>query len=184
MSRPQSQTACPMRWIGGDDRGSVLCYSGPLLLDSRMTAVAFCYTNAGFVIGADGRSRTLDSATGTYRLDGDNHQKIYPLPGAGRIIAYGMMGEAVASEDNSFDLKAEIERQRKRLATKPFANLRDYVGAIGIKLKKNYEKATETCLDYKIPADAQDEYDRLLARVIAVGYVSSKPSCVQGGIFL
>jgi hypothetical protein len=174
----------PNRWLGSaDDRGSILCYSGPLLLDSRMTAISFCYIEPGFVIAADGRSRTFDSATGIYCPNGETHQKIFPLLGAGRILAYAMMGEAVASEDNSFDLKVEIERQRKRLATKHFPNLRDYMGAIGIRLRKAYEKATETCLDYKPPADARDEYDRMLARVIAVGYVASKPSCVQAEFF-
>jgi len=183
VSRPQSQTTSSHRWIGGDDRGSVLCYSGSFLMDSRMSAISFCYIKSGFVIAADGLSRTLDSATGTYRPNGDKHQKIYPLLGSGRILAYGMMGEAVASEDNSFNLKAEIDRQQKRLATKQFPNLRDYLGAIGIKLRKAYEKATKTCLDYKPPPDAQDEYDRLLARVIAVGYVAAKPSCVQAEFF-
>ncbi|HLM80335.1 MAG TPA: hypothetical protein VK302_06850 [Terriglobales bacterium] len=148
-----------------------------------MTAIAFCYTKPGFVIAADGLSRTLDSATGTYHPNGDKHQKVYPLLGSGRILAYAMMGEAVASEDNSFDLKAEIERQQKRLATKHFPNLRDYLGAISIKLKKTYEKATETYLDYRPQPDARNEYDRLLARLIVVGYVAAKPSCVQAELF-
>ena len=148
-----------------------------------MTAIAFCYTKSGFVIAADGLSRTLDSSTDTYQPNGDKHQKIFPLLGSGRILAYAMMGDAVASDDNSFDLKAEIERQQKRLATRQFLNLRDYLGAISIKVEKAYERATKTCLDYKPQPDARDEYDRLLARLIAVGYVAAKPACVQAEFF-
>jgi hypothetical protein len=124
-----------------------------------------------------------DSATGTFHPNGDKHQKIFPLLGSGKILAYSVMGDAVASDDDSFEIKKEIERQQKRLATKHFASLRDYLGAISVKLRKAYEKATRAGLDYKPPSNARDEYDRLLARVIVIGYVAAKPACVQAEFF-
>lgn len=162
---------------------SVIQYAGAgsLILDSgQMTAISFCYTRSGFVIAADGRSQNFDSITGTYRPDGDKHQKIFPLLGAGRILACAITGSAVASEDNSFNLSVEIERQQKRLATKYFPNLRGYLGALGFKLKKAYEKATETCLNRKSQLD-EDESDDVLARLIVMGYVAGHPSsrCVE-----
>jgi len=135
-------------------------------------------------MGADGLSRTLDSATGEFLPNGEKHQKIFPLLGSRRVLAYSVMGDAVASDDNTFDVMAEIERHQKRLATKQFANLRDYLGAISVKLRRAYEKAMQSGrLDYKARSDARDEYDRLLARVIAVGFVAAKPSCVQAEFF-
>lgn len=137
-----------------------------------MTAIAFCYTKSGFVVGADGRSRIYDPVKDEFSHSRDDCQKIFSIVESGKVLAYAVIGDAVSSEDNSFDLMAEIERQRKRLTGQHFSSLHSYASAIGYKVERAYKKALRSGrLDFRYRAGAEDETENLLARVLFMGYL-------------
>lgn len=149
-----------------------------------MTAIALCYTKSGFVMAADGRSRTYDAATDVYSPDSDECQKIFSVVESGKILAYAVMGDAVSNQDGSFNLMAEVERQRKRLSAVRFDSLRDYVRIIGYKAKRAFDKAWKSGrLDpWQRGSDPNDEYDNLIARILFAGYAPN-PAFVQAELF-
>jgi hypothetical protein len=137
-----------------------------------MTAIAFCYTKSGFVVGADGRSRIYNSVKDEFSPSREDCRKIFGIVESGKVLAYAVIGDAVSSEDNSFDLMAEIECQRKRLSGQRFGSLHSYASAIGYKAERAYEKALRSGrLDFRYKAGAEDETENLLARVLFMGYL-------------
>lgn len=168
MSRPQCQTAYGVR-------GSVLSYSGPILLDSRMTAIPLCYTKFGYVMGADGRGGN-DPTKADYSTSNDA-QKIFEIAAPDKTLALGLMGEIIKLPDGSFDLVAEIAKQKTRLASRSFNSLRHYVEKFGEVLKPFFDQAWQDgTLDPWEEVDPNDENDDLVARVIFAGYFNQRPS--------
>lgn len=170
-------------WYGSDDASSILCRFGQLSLDSRMTAISLCYTNTGFVIAADRRQQMYDSVKGEYIETGeDNFQKIFDIVEDDKVLAYGLMGNVISNDDGSFDVLAEIGKQRERLARIRFADLWDYVNRISYNLKLAFDAAWK---DGRIDPwqHSEGEYDNLLLRLIFLGYMHKKPSSVQAEFF-
>jgi len=177
VSHQQSQTVSGARWIGSEDRGTVLSYSGSILLGSRMTgmtAIALCYTKFGYVMAADGRARN-DPAKPDYEPKEDA-QKIFGIVGSDKMLAVGLMGEIIKLPDGSFDLVAEIAKQKARLANLNFKNLRAYVDKLGDNLAPIFDQGwKDGILDPWEESDPNDENDDLIARLIFAGYFNHRP---------
>lgn len=140
-----------------------------------MTAIALCYTKSGFVIAADGQSSSYDAAKDEYTPKDSHCTKIFGMLASGRSLGYSAMSNFVFSEDGSFSLFDEIERQRK--SSTRFETLRDYIRAVGYKATKAYRKAWKS--GRFDPWPEADPENTLIARIIFAGYVLQKPSWMQ-----
>jgi hypothetical protein len=107
--------------IGGPP-GTLWIFPPVLYEEASMTAIGAVGTSEGFVIAADGRKR-LDAesrATATpddLALESDEAQKIFPITGGGKLLAYGASGlihlgavDVLAEIRNKIDLLSYRKR--------------------------------------------------------------------------
>jgi hypothetical protein len=113
--------------------------------DSSMTAIGISGTKDGFIIGADGR-KTVDDISKSSDpdkakvLEGRESQKIFPLRGANKNVAYALAG-SVANPDLAFDAIQECMKLTDLFRDRDYKNETKFVNGFSKALTERINQA-------------------------------------------
>jgi hypothetical protein len=153
---------------------------------SMSTAIVRIFTPEGFVIASDGRKTRSED----HVVLSDSEQKIFPAPGHGNQIAYGIAGAvhqtAVGSDVVLFDFVAEAEEAARSIASRKCRDLAGYAVRLCRPIHKHL---VDGLASGRIPFLTSDSKSRLggrgntIATLLFVGFLDGIPYHVRATFF-
>jgi hypothetical protein len=157
--------------------------SACLLEGQEMTAIAMIYTGRSFLIGADGRCKA-DEGSSSKERETDQAQKIFLIQNKNVHLAYSITGFA-STDDGSFQIVVEAQKQADKIQTERFSNGDDYVRRFCLNLERS---TTAAMRDGRIKDFPKNEHLGLedkarKFRLFFVGYFKGLPLWMEVGFY-